>query len=376
MKIVINVIPLLSPLTGIGKYTLQLTRALLAIVNSNEYIFYKGFYPKNSPSIKGIQNKLFNFKEPLFSIPLFKKLARKINNLSIKFKKEKFDVYFEPNFIPLAIPSKKTVVTVHDFSFFHFPEWHPPERIKYFQKNFWEKIKKADKIIFISNFIKDESIRLFSFPAEKLKTIYLGIDQKIYRVYTPDELIPISQKYSLPKNFIFFLGSIEPRKNLKNLLLAYLELEACIKKEYKFVIAGFKGWKNEEIHSLIKKSNGDVKYIGYVPEEDAGKIFNLAHLFVFPSFYEGFGLPPLEAMACGCPVVVSNVASLPEVCGDAAYYVDPYNIESIAEGMYKVLTDEALRQSLIQKGLERSKLFSWEKSAREHIKVFEEVLNS
>jgi len=374
MKIVVNVIPLLSPLTGVGKYTLQLTRTLMTIDKSNEYIFYNGFYSQNLRLSEGMQKKkLFNFKETIFSFPLIKKIARSINTLSFKFKKEKFDIYFEPNFIPLPIPAKRTVVTVHDFSFFHFPEWHPAERIKYFQKHFWEKIKRADKIIFDSNFIKDESIRLFSFPAEKLKTIYLGIDKNIYRMYDPRDLIGISKKYSLPPKFIFFLGSIEPRKNLKHLLLAYLNLDAPIRKEFKLVLAGFKGWKNEEIHSLIKKSNGDVKYIGYMPEEDLGKVLNLAHLFLFPSFYEGFGLPPLEAMACGCPVITSNTSSLPEICADAAFYVNPYDVNDISSAITKIICNENLKKNLIKKGLERASIFDWEISARMHLELFSEI---
>ena len=127
---------------------------------------------------------------------------------------------------------------------------------------------------------------------------------------------------------------------------------------------------------LLNKIGDDAIYMGYVQTKGLAYIYNLANLFIFPSFYEGFGLPPLEAMASGCPVVVSNVASLPEVCGDAAYYVNPYDVESIADGIYKVVDDKELRENLVQKGLERTKLFSWEKSAREHLKVFEEVLNS
>jgi glycosyltransferase involved in cell wall biosynthesis len=153
-----------------------------------------------------------------------------------------------------------------------------------------------------------------------------------------------------------------------------LDLEGPIRKEFKIVLVGFKGWENEEIVSLIQKLKSDVLYLGYVPDNELGKFYNLASLFVYPSFYEGFGLPPLEAMACGCPVIVSNVASLPEVCGEAVFYVDPNDIGCITQGMNRVLNDETLRKSLIMKGLERSKLFSWEKSAKEHLKVFEEIM--
>jgi len=133
----------------------------------------------------------------------------------------------------------------------------------------------------------------------------------------------------------------------------------------------------ENLEKEIKDLGNESMIIltGYVPKKHLVALYSGALVFIYPSFYEGFGLPPLEAMACGCPVVVSNVASLPGVCGEAAYYVDPDDVESIAEGMYKVLSDDSLRQSLIEKGLERAKLFSWEKSAKEHLKVFEEVLS-
>ena len=163
---------------------------------------------------------------------------------------------------------------------------------------------------------------------------------------------------------------------MENLVRAYISLDKGIRKDIKLVLAGFKGWENKEIMALLKEGKSDVLYLGYLPDKELGELYNLATLFVYPSMYEGFGLPPLEAMACCCPVVASNVASLPEVCGDAALYVDPHDVNSIAEGIHKVLTDDDLRQSLIEKGLERAKLFSWEKSAKEHIKVFEEVLGS
>jgi glycosyltransferase involved in cell wall biosynthesis len=147
-------------------------------------------------------------------------------------------------------------------------------------------------------------------------------------------------------------------------------------EEYKLVLAGFKGWENKEVMGMIRMRGSDVRYLGYVPESDLGKIYNLARLFVYPSLYEGFGLPPLEAMACGCPVIVSQAASLPEVCGDAACYVDPLETSSIREGMERVLSEESLRTALTSKGLKRAEKFSWEKCAEAHLAVFEELCGS
>jgi glycosyltransferase involved in cell wall biosynthesis len=277
--------------------------------------------------------------------------------------------------MPINIKSRCTVVTIFDFSFILYPQWHPKERINDFEEYFWKNLKRSDRIIVISDYIKKEGVNL-GLPEEKLRTIHLGIDHEVFKTYPPQDLQLLRKHYKLPEHFILFVGSIEPRKNLENLVRSYINLDEGIRKDIKLVLAGFKGWENKEIMALLKEVKSDVLYLGYLPDKELGELYNLATLFVYPSMYEGFGLPPLEAMACCCPVVASNVASLPEVCGDAALYVDPHDVNSIAEGIHKVLTDDDLRQSLIEKGLERAKLFSWEKSAKEHIKVFEEVLGS
>jgi glycosyltransferase involved in cell wall biosynthesis len=361
------------PLTGVGNYTYQIARSLKAVDHKNQYSFFYGYYSKELLAPGKKQGALLHLKESVLRIPLLRTAARNLKDWVNLFRTGKFDLYFEPNFIPLSIPAKRIVATVADFSFAHFPEWHSKEKIQYFQKHFWKKIKRADRIIFISDFIKQEAIQLFGFPPEKLSRIYLGFNQEVFRIYPREDLVSIKNRYSLPENFILFVGSIEPRKNLRNLILAYLELDESLRKEFKLVLVGFKGWKNEEIMSLIQKMKGDIFYIGYVPEEDLGKFYNLARVFVYPSFYEGFGLPPLEAMASGCPVIASLAASLPEVCADAAGYVNPHDVSSIAKGIHQFLTQEELRKEMKTKGLVRAKLFSWEKSAVEHLLVFENV---
>jgi glycosyltransferase involved in cell wall biosynthesis len=267
-------------------------------------------------------------------------------------------------------------VTVPDFSLARFPEWHTRDKVRYFQKNFWAKIGRADHVIFLSEFIRKEAIDVYGFPSDRLTVIYPGFDREIFKPYPQADLLPLRRQYDLPPKFILYVGSIEPRKNLKNLLRAYRNLNRDLRKDYKLVLAGFKGWENQEIMAVIRELKEDVYYLGYLPDTDLGKLYGLAELFVYPSFYEGFGLPPLEAMACGCPVIVSRAASLPEVCGDAAYYVDPLEPSSIRKGMGRVLTEELLRTALISKGLARVAEFSWEKSARAHLAVFEEVCGS
>jgi glycosyltransferase involved in cell wall biosynthesis len=180
----------------------------------------------------------------------------------------------------------------------------------------------------------------------------------------------------LPKkteNFILCVSSLEPRKNILNLILALKKLRL---PDMKLILVGSRSkvFSSNELKDLLY-SQKNIFLTGYISDDKLIRLYRKAKLFVYPTFYEGFGLPPLEAMSCGCPVVVSNVASLPEVCGNAAYYVDPYNIESIAEGIHRVLTNDTLRESLRERGLERARLFSWEESAKKHIEVFEEVLH-
>lgn len=374
MKIVIDTIPLLSPLTGVGYYTYNIARALKAIEISNDYTYFYGYYSGRLFTYGEDNTTFFKVKEFVKKIPIAGSIARSSKSIINIFSSRNFDIYFEPNFIPINIKAKKTVVAVPDFSFHVHPEWHPKDRISYFENNFWKNIDRADRIIFISDYMKDCAANLYNFPKDRLRTIHLGFDSEIFRVYEKEEALEVRNKYTLPESFILVVGSVEPRKNLMNLLHAYLRLDENIRSDFKIVLVGFKGWNNREIMELLGKMKEDVVYLGYVPDSDLGKLYNIATAFVYPSLYEGFGLPPLEAMACGCPVVVSNVTSLPEVCGDAAYYVNPNDAESIAEGLYKMVTEESLRDSFTIKGLQRAENFSWERSAAEHLKVFEEVL--
>lgn len=267
------------------------------------------------------------------------------------------------------ISYKNQIITICDLSFLKNPKWFSKKFYFYYKFLIPELIKKSLKIITISKFSKDEIIKFLDVPESKIKVIYCGISEEFFS--SLDASTEISKT---KKKYILTVSSLNPRKNLKQLIIAFKRLNLT---DCQLIIVGaeYNIFSRNDLKNLTGK-NRNIIFKGYISDNELRSLYQRAILFVFPSYYEGFGLPPLEAMACGCPVVVSNVASLPEVCGDAAYYVDPYSVESIAEGMYKVLTDEALRQSLIQKGLERAKLFSWERSAKEHLRIFEEVLSN
>jgi len=358
----------MSPLTGIGRYTYEIAKQ---IENKNEFkcnYFYgynskKLLHPSAGKDIKSL-------KSIIVKIPLLKRIARKVLTILRKLYVPEFDIYWQPNFIPIdRIKAKRVVTTVHDFSFILHKDFHPKERIEYFEKNFFKNIVKSDMIITGSEFSKQEILERLNFNEHKVKVIYHGINHELFKVYDNLDI-----DFKMPKKFIFSVGSIEPRKNLIGLLKAYNSLDAKIKDEYKLVLAGFKGWENSEIMQLIDKDKENITYLGFISDVELAKVYNLASLFAYPSFYEGFGLPVLEAMACGTSVVCSDCSSLPEVGGDAVVYCDPYNIEDVKEKIEMVLSDKVLQKQMIKKGLQRAKMFSWEKSAQEHVKVFKEIM--
>lgn len=369
-KLLIDSISLLSSLTGIGRYTYEVSKRIKE-KNIHEIEFFYGYYSARliEPSSA---KELKSFKSFIIKSAFLKKLIRETLFLISRVFSPSYDLYWQPNFVPnLGIKAKKIVTSVHDFSFILHKEYHPKERIDFLEKYFYKNIIKSDVIITGSEFSKKEILERLDFEDKDIYVIYHGIDHDLFKVY--DDL---NIDFELPKKFIFSVGSIEPRKNLLGLLKAYNLLSNDIKKEYKLVLAGFKGWENEEIMNIINKNKENIIYLGFISDIELAKTYNLASCFVFPSFYEGFGLPVLESMACGTPVICSNSSSLPEVGGDAVVYCDSYNINDIREKIELVLSNENLQKEMIFKGLEQAKLFSWEKSAEKHIQVFQKVLNN
>lgn len=293
--------------------------------------------------------------------------------LPLRLLTDKVSLLLSPLPEGMLLPVVPQVVTVLDMIPLHFPEEYPRQQY-YFRHLVPRILQKSRGIITISENTKQDVITFYGIEPRRVRVIPAGCVRSRYLLRIDVE--GVKTKYGLTE-YLLYVGNLLPHKNLQRLLHSF----GLITRDfpYKLVITGYKDPRffpalEAEIQALGLAEK--ILFLNYVPADELPALYAGAKVFFLPSLYEGFGLPPLEAMACGCPVVVSNVASLPEVCGDAAYYVNPYNIESIAEGMYKVLTDESLRRSLIEKGLERAKLFSWEKSAREHIKVFEEVLSS
>lgn len=280
--------------------------------------------------------------------------------------------HFPDHILPLWPLKAKKVITVHDLAFKKYPQF-------YNMSKRWHKtwltpgsIKKADKIIAVSSATKGDLIDLFGTPEEKIKVIHNGI-ASIFKLLNLSnmEKEQKKKKYGF-KRLILFVGTIEPRKNLKTLIEAF---DSFVENEpdLGLIVCGKKGWLCDGILNEIS-DHKMIRYLDYVPTQELVELYNLAEIFVYPSFYEGFGFPPLEAMACGTPVITSNTSSLPEVTGDAALLVDPADSRQIAEGITRLLNDKILRDDLIQKGLRRVKTFSWKKTAEETWKLYQEVI--
>lgn len=366
-KVIIDSLSLLGSLTGIGRYTYENARELSRLDKYDLSYFY-GYVSGNliTPSSA---KKTKSFKAWIVKNRLIKAVIRSVLFKVSGWFGPKFDLYWQPNFIPnQSIKADKVIATVHDFSWEIYPEFQPSERVHYFQKYFYPSIQRCAHIITGSHFTKREIIERTGMTPSSITVIYHGINHDVF--YPRLEAFKPTQKY------ILAVGSIEPRKNLRNLMLAYKALEKILRDEYHLILVGAQGWNNDEIVDEIKSLSQWVHYSGFVSDEELAKLYTNATLFVYPSIYEGFGIPPLEAMACGCPVIASNASTLPEVCGDAAIYVDPMNIHIIKETIMQVLNDADLQRDQIAKGLEHAKKFSWEKSAQEHLDVFEKVLHS
>jgi glycosyltransferase involved in cell wall biosynthesis len=373
-SLITNGIPLLTPLTGVGRYTYEVAKRIDGSEKYSDYYYY-GYFAKKLMG-PGEAELLKGLKRVVSSVPLLKSLARRAMKIPARiYAGKRYDLYWEPNFIPEEnIESLKTVVTVHDFSFHGHPEWHPAERIGYFEENFMKKISRADTIVTVSEKIKSEAMEILGIPSEKIEVIYNGIDHDLFRIYDEESLREFRERVSIPEKFILFVGSIEPRKNLLNLLKAYHRLDEESKREFPLIIAGFKGWENREIMDEMEKEKEHIAYLGYLDDRDLAMLYSSASIFVYPSLYEGFGIPPVEAMASGTPVLTSSGTVMEEICADAVIYADPFDIDDISSKLHLMISDDTLRDDLVRRGVERASLYDWERCAREHMRLFDRIL--
>jgi len=358
--------------TGVEEYTINLLSHLLSLEPEISYKLFYNAYQKVDLDYDWLD--LDNVKLKDFRIPnrIFFAVARYLNQPKIDKLLNEIDVYFNPHFFIAPLTKKcKKVITFHDLSFEHYPEFFSWRKRAWqkFLMNTREEANRADKIIAVSQSTKNDLINLYKIKENKIEVVHSGVGKE-FKLINKDILLrdKIREKYNLPEKFILYFGTIEPRKNLIGLINAF---EFIKDEEYKLVIAGTKGWLYQDIFKAAhqSKKRNKIIFTGFVEEKDKPYLYNLASLFVYPSFFEGFGFPPLEAMACGVPVIASINSSLPEVVGNAGLMINPKNIDELAWSIEIVLDDNVLRESLIRKGIKQAQKFSWQNCAKKTLKV-------
>ena len=377
MKIIVNTIPTLSPLTGVGQYTYQMARELRRVAPGEEWYSYYGFVARKlAREENAFGTSLFALGKILRANSITKGASRFFQRQAARFQPGQFDIYFEPNFIPLPeIRSLCCIVTVHDLSFAIHPEWHPKERLAYFHNHFLPNIARADIILTDSSHVLNEAAARLPVPREKLRMVYPGCDHRLFAPQEEQAVARVRSRYGINGPYFLYVGTIEPRKNLQMLAKVFGRFAAGRRRPPQLVLCGYQGWSNAEIlrefENLAQREL--LRFLGYVPAPDLPGLYGGALALLYPSLYEGFGLPVVEAMACGCPVLCSARASLPEAAGDAALFIDPESEPEILEGLRRLEEDARLRSSLRERGLVQAGRFSWEQSAREVLEMMRDL---
>jgi len=348
---------------GSSEYCFQLLSNLNRIDKKNKYLIYLPQIP--TPDLpEESANWHYKIIKP-------RKMWTLVGlSLEFFFKSSKPDVFLSPtHYLPIFTP-KKSAISVLDVSYTRFPELFKPKDLSQLTKWTRYSVKKAKAIFTISESSKDDIMKTYGISGDRIKVTYPGIRRLDSRNKTLS-MDEFKGKYGLKKDYILFVGTLQPRKNIVRLIEAF----SMLKDGTELIIIGKKGWLYEEILSAPKKFNVEdrVRFLDFVPDEDLGLFYKNATCFVLPSLYEGFGLPILEAMSYGCPVIAGNISSLPEAAGDAALYVDPLSVADINKKLELITGDQELREKLIKKGYEQVKKFSWEKTAGETLKELESL---
>ena len=378
-KLVINLKSLRSPLTGIGYYTknivkecLQRNIELIGMMNGkffhrkelNALIYsLENDYCVNKGVLSSLKNKLLRLLRVIpgiYAIEYFLVSLRAEKTLTI-LAKEGF-TYLEPSFVPIKF-NGKIITTIHDLSFLTCPAFHPKQRVNFLTKRVKKAIQISSHIIVDSNFIKNELIKHYALSDDRVSTVYLGVEQK-FRIYNKHESrSTLAQLNIKDDEFILSVATLEPRKNLTMLVRAYRTLTNKLKNKYPLVLVGDFGWKNSSFFASIEDlvASGNVIVTGHIGDLQLTQLYSSAALFVYPSIYEGFGLPIIEAMASGTAVLTSHCGATAEVAGNAAFLVDPSCSQSITDGISSILSNERLRRSLQEKSMDRATFFTWSK---------------
>lgn len=386
-RIALGGISLLTPLTGIGQYTSHLAQGLINhgvdvdLFLGHQWIKGSRYHPQKiadaPPANPLIQRAWQKLKR---QIPGARQTLHHLRQKSftkglLKHSKHPIDVYHEPNFIPWHAECP-TVITVHDLSWIRHPETHPQDRVAWLNQAIPNALERANQIIVVSDFVKEEILREFGGSYEKkVRRIYNGVSAEFRPYQAQLDQIHLQKYQLLAKSYFLALGTLEPRKNLQTILKAYSLLPQALQQQFPLVLAGARGWLNESLDQALQMiPKESLRVLGYVPQSDLPAITAGATALLYASKYEGFGLPPLEAMASGTPVISSNAKAMSEVIQEAGYLIDPDDVTGFQAAMEELINDGAKYSLLQTQGLKRASAFSWNTCAQETLTCYQDLI--
>jgi len=355
---------------GIGTYIRNLLRELAKMDHDTEYVILSR--PDDDAAVRALGDNFRPVAETAGNYSFAEQIA-----IPWALRRERVDLFHAPHYVLPPLVQCPSVVTIHDCIHLMFPQYLPNRwALAYARTSITLAAKRATRVLTVSESSKRDIQRFVDIPPGKVDVIYNSFDPRFGVEPDAETIDRVRERYQLQSEFVLYAGNVKPHKNLERLIEAFHIVRSRGLDQLKLVLIGDEISKYTALRRAVHQHqlHNYVRFLGYLPEETLAVMYRLAGVFVFPSLYEGFGLPPLEAMASGTPVVTSNVSSLPEVAGDAAVLVDPYSAEAIADGMYRVLTDNDLRSELRRRGPQRASQFSWEASVRRVREIYGQVL--
>ena len=372
MRIGIDYTAALSQGAGIGRYTRELVGHILQADPKNTYLLVKA---RGLPEPTSLPPNATICTLPMNERFMAVLWHRARVPLPLELFTGTINLFHSPDFVLPPLRCRHTIVTIHDMSFLVMPECALPSLVRYLTGSVPRAVLRADVVVAVSHSTKADLVQLLGVNEDKVVVGKEGVGDDFSPVTDEVLLQQARATYVGADPFILNVGTLEPRKNQARLIQAYHQLIQENGIPHRLAIVGRRGWLYENVFAMVERLQlkERVLFLGHVPDQDLPALYSLADIFVYPSLYEGFGMPPLEAMACGTPVVASNVSSLPEVLGDAALLVDPTNVTELAQAMFQALTDQATRQALIAKGFERAKKFTWVEAAQQMLGLYHQV---
>jgi len=383
MRVLFNGASAIRPKTGVGHTTANLHSALARLSPQDTFWLYPGerirrfaarcFKPTARPTGSAAPPKPSSPSWPRRTAFRLARSAYAAHFHSVA-RIGRFDLYHEPNLVPFRV-HLPTVVTVHDLSVILFPQWHPAERVKRYEHAFAHGVETAAHILVDSDAVRSEAIRVLGISPDRLTTIHCGI-ASAYRPQSPKEVAAVKTRLDLPPRYLLYVGTVEPRKNLKTLLRAFCDLPAELRTACPLVLGGAWGWKSEPERELFENEarHKGARYLGYVADEDLPGVYAGAEALFYPSHYEGFGLPPVEMMACGGVCVVSTADAVREVVGEKTVMLEPSDLPAWRDAMRRVITDQTYLAPYRAGGVAHAARFSWDGAAGMTLDVYRRVL--